>query len=331
MSLKKILRGLLVGGCGITVLAVHGMALGASTPRYPEKPIRLLLPFSPGGGSDAVARIISPKLHEALGQPWVVDNRPGAAGNIATELVAHAEPDGYTVLLGFSTALTVNPTLYKAMSFSVAKDLRPVINITAGQYMLVLHPSVKANSVKELIDYAKANPGKLRYASAGVGSPLYLAAELFRNRAGIELLHVPYKGGGPAAASVFGGETNMIFGSLPSSFPQVKAGRLKALAVTGLKRADVAPDIPTMAELGFRDFEVTSWYGLLVPTKTPVHVVNIIYDETRKVMQLPEVEQRLSHLGLWIDVRGPKEFAARIKAETAKWAKLLRDAGVKPI
>lgn len=331
MSLKKILRALLVGGFGITVLAVHGMLLGASSPRYPERPVRLVLPFSPGGGADAVARIVSPKLHEATGQPWVVDNRPGAAGNIATGLVAHAEPDGYTVLLGFSTTLTVNPTLYKTMDYRIEKDLRPVINITAGQYMLVLHPSVKANSVKELIEYAKANPGKLRYASAGIGSPLFISAELFQNRAGVKLLHVPYKGGGPAAASTVGGETNMIFASLPSSFPQVKAGRLKALAVTGPKRADVAPDIPTMAELGFRDFEVTSWYGLLVPTKTPQRVVNIIYDETRKVMQLPEVEQRLSHQGLWIDVRGPKEFAERIKAETAKWAKLLKEAGVKPI
>jgi len=331
MSMKRILRGLLVGGFGIAVLAVHGMALGASSPPYPERPVRLVLPFSPGGGADAVARIISPKLLEATGQPWVVDNRGGAAGNIATSLVAHAEPDGYTVLQGFSTTLTVNPSLYKTMDYNVEKDLQPVINITAGQYMLVLHPSVKAKSVKELIDYAKANPGKLRYASAGVGSPLFISAELFQNRAGVKLLHVPYRGGGPAAASVVGGETNMIFASLPSSFPQVKAGRLKALAVTGPKRTNVAPEIPTMIELGFPDFEVTSWYGLFVPKKTPKRIVTIIHDETLKVMQLPEIEQRLSRLGLWIDLRGPKEFAARIKAETAKWAKLLKEAGIKPM
>lgn len=330
MSWRWILRGLVVGGGAIGVLAVNGMALGASSPRYPERPVRLVLPFSPGGGSDAVARIVAPKLHEAMGQPWVVDNRPGAAGNIATEIVAHAEPDGYTVLLGFSTALTVNPTLYEKMNFNIEKDFRPVINITAGQYMLVLHPSVKANSVKELIEYAKANPGKLRYASAGIGSPLFLSAELFQNRAGVKLLHVPYKGGGPAAASVVSGETHMIFGSLPSSFPHVKAGRLKALAVTGPKRANLAPDIPTIAELGFPGFEVTSWYGLLVPTRTPNRVVRIIHEETRKVMQIPEVEQRLSRLGLWIDVRGPNEFAARVKAETSQWAKLMKEAGVKP-
>lgn len=328
MSCHWILRGLTVIGTGFAVLVASGLAPDASAAQYPERPVRLVLPFSPGGGSDAVARIISPELHKALGQPWVVDNRPGAAGYIATGIVAHATPDGYTVLLGFSTTLTVNPSLYKQADFSIEKDLRPVMNITAGQYMLVLHPSVKANSVKELIEYAKANPGKLRYASAGVGSPLFLSAELFQSLARVQLLHVPYKGGGPAAASVVSGETHMIFASLPSSFPHVKAGKLKPLAVTGPKRAEVAPNIPRMAEIGFPGFEVTSWYGLLVPTKTPDRVVKIIHDATQKVMRLPEVDQRLSRLGLWIDVRGPKEFAARMKTETAKWAKLLKEIGV---
>lgn len=328
MARQSIFRGLVTAGVGIAVLTVSGATPAASPSRYPERPVRLLLPFPPGGGSDAVARLITPKLHDALGQPWVVDNRGGAAGNIAAELVATAEPDGYTVLLGFSTTLTVNPLLYK-LPFSVAKDLRPVLNITAGQYMLLVHPSVKVNTIKELIEFAKANPGKLNYASAGIGSPLYLSAELFKSRAGVNIVHVPYKGGGPAAAAVFSGEAQVGFLSLPSSFPHVKAGRLKALAVTGPKRADVAPDVPTIAESGFPGFEVTSWYGLLVPVKTPERIVRIIHDETLKVMQMPDVRERLERLGLWVDIRGPKEFAERIRKETAMWAEVIKGAGIK--
>ena len=324
MSWTWILRGLVVGGGAVGVLAVNGMALGASSPRYPERPVRLVLPFSPGGGSDAVARIVAPKLHEAMGQPWVVDNRPGAAGNIATEIVAHAEPDGYTVLLGFSTALTVNPTLYEKMNFNIEKDFRPVINITAGQYMLVLHPSVKANSVKELIEYAKANPGKLRYASAGIGSPLFLSAELFQNRAGVKLLHVPYKGGGPAAASVVSGETHMIFGSLPSSFPHVKAGRLRIIALFSEKRMEAFPDVPTVREQGV-PFTMGQWRGLAAPKGTPPDVVKKLHDAFKKGMEDPAFVKNATDMTVQLAYLGSAAFGDLMAQDHERYAKLVQE------
>ena len=238
------------------------------SPRLPPttrtRPIRLLVPFAPGGGADTLARIITPKLSEAMGQQWVVDNRGGAAGNIAAETVARAAPDGYTVFMGFSTVLTVNPSLYK-LTFDVEKDLQPVTLLATAQYILVLHPSVQAASVKELVALLKQKPRSLNFASAGVGSPLHLAGELFQRRAGVQMTHIPYKGGGPAAAAVLAGEAQLIFGSVASSMPQVKAGRLKALATTGLKRSKVAPDLPTMAEQGFPGFDVSTWYCLHGP------------------------------------------------------------------
>lgn len=290
--------------------------------------MRLLLPFAPGGGSDAVARVITPKLHEALGQPWVVDNRGGAGGNIAAEIVAHANPDGHTVFLGFSTVLTVNPLLYK-LAFDVSKDLVPVTMLTAGQYMLVLHPSVKADNLKDFIALANAKSGALNYASAGIGTPLHLAAELFKTRAAISMTHVPYKGGGPASAAVLAGEVHVLFGSLPSSFPHVKAGRLKALAVTGPKRAAVAPDIPTVAESGFPGFEVTSWYGLFVPAKTPDAIMKTLRIAAVKALEMPDVKEAITRQGLEVAVKGPQEFAQHIRNETAVWAKVIKSAGIK--
>ena len=314
---RQLSFGQLVTVCtGVVALGASGIAAGASAARYPERPVRLLVQFPPGGGSDTVARIISPKLHQALGQQWVIDNRGGAGGNIATEMVARATPDGHTVLLGLGTTLTVNPLLYKLL-FHVATDLLPVIMLAAGQNMLVVHPSVTVKTLREFIDLAKAKPGTLIYGSAGAGSPMHLAAELLKVRTGINLVHVPYKGGGPAAAAVVGGEVQVLFGSLPSSFPHVQAGRLKALAVTGPKRAAVAPEIPTIAESGFPGFETTLWYGLLVPAKTPQRVVKTLHDETLKVLQLPDVREHISRQGLEIATKGPREFAAHIKAETA--------------
>ena len=313
---------------GAALLAGSSCVWAASAGDYPSRPIRLLLPFPPGGGSDAVARIITPKLYEALGQQWVVDNRGGAAGNIAAEIVVRAEPDGYTVFLGFSTVLTVNPLLYR-LPFDVTRDLIPIIMVTAGQYMLVLYPAIKADNLKEFIALAKAQPGSLNYASAGVGSPLNLAAELFKARAGIAMTHVPYKGGGPASLAVLGGEVQVLFGSLPSSFPHVKAGRLKALAVTGPKRAAVAPGIPTIAESGFPGFEVTSWYGLLVPAGTPERIRKVLHAEATKAMQLPDVKEQIARQGLDVYVKGPDEFAAQIRKETAVWDQVIKTAGIK--
>ena len=303
-------------------------ALPAQAQSYPTRPSRLLVPFAPGGGADALARIITPKLHEALGQPWVVDNRGGAAGNLAAETVARAAPDGYTVFLGFGTVLTVNPALYK-LTFSMERDLQPVTLLATAQYILVLHPSVPASTLKEFIAVAKQKPGSLNYASAGVGSPLHLAAELFKKRAGIDMVHLAYKGGGPAAAAVLGGEAQVLFGSVASSMPQVRAGRLKALATTGLKRSKVAPDLPTIAESGFPGFDVSSWYALLVPARTPVAIIDRMRNAALKAVALPDVQEATSRQGLDIETSTPQELAERIRTDTKTWAEVIRTAGIK--
>jgi tripartite-type tricarboxylate transporter receptor subunit TctC len=300
----------------------------AAESAYPTRPVRLLIPFAPGGGADTLARIITPKFHEALGQAWVVDNRGGAAGNLAAETVARATPDGYTVFQGFNTVLTVNPTLYK-LPFSMEKDLQPVTMLANAQYILVLHPSVPANTLKEFVALAKQKPGAFNYSSAGVGSPLHLAAELFKKQAGINMVHLSYKGGSPAAAAVLAGEAHLIFGSVAASLPQIKAGRLKALATTGAKRSKVAPDLPTMAESGFPNFNVTSWYALLVPAGTPSGIVRVMHDTAAKVLDLPDVQQAMGRQGLEPETSAPQELGARIRKETALWANVIKDAGIK--
>lgn len=312
----------------LTALAITSGANAASAD-YPTKPIRIVVPFPPGGGADAMARIITPKLTERMGQTWVVDNRGGAGGNMATEVVATAQPDGYSVLLGFSTALTANPSLYK-LPFNVLRDLQPVTKLAAGQYVLVLHPSVPAASLKEFIALAKAQPGKLNYSSAGIGSPLHLGAEMFKLRAGVNLVHVPYKGGGPAAAAGLAGEVQVVFGSVPATLPQVKAGRLRALAVTGLKRSPVMPELPTLAESGFAGFNVTSWYAFLLPAKTPRAVVMRLYDEALRALKLTDVIETLARQGLEIETSAsPEAFVAEIKTESAAWAQVIQTAGIK--
>ena len=320
-------RGLPMLGASL-IACCACVAAQAAEPSYPTRPVRLLVPFAPGGGADALARIISPKLHEALGQAWVVDNRGGAAGNLAAETVARAAPDGYTVFLGFGTVLTVNPSLYK-LAFSMERDLQPVTLLATAQYILVLHPSVPAGNLKEFIAVAKQKPGAFNYASAGVGSPLHLAAELFKKRAGINMVHLAYKGGGPAAAAVLGGEAQVLFGSVASSMPQVKAGRLKALATTGLKRSKVAPELPTIAESGFPGFDVSSWYALLVPSKTPGDISEKMRTAALKAMALPDVQDATARQGLDIETSTPQELAARIKSETAVWAAVIKEAGIK--
>ena len=310
------------------VAACMSLSAAAADDNYPTRPVRLLVPFAPGGGADALSRIITPKMHDALGQAWVVDNRGGAAGNIAAETVAKAAPDGYTALMGFSTVLTVNPSLYK-LPYSVTKDLQPVTLLATAQYILVIHPSVAATNLKDFIALAKQKPGSLNYASAGVGSPLHLAAELFKKRAGIDMAHLAYKGGGPAAVAVLAGEAQVLFASVASSIPQVKAGKLKALATTGTKRSKVVPDLPTIAESGFPGFDVSTWYALLVPARTSAAIVNKIRGAAIKAVALPDVQEAMSRQGLEVETSTPQELAARMSAETAVWAGVIKDAGIK--
>ena len=309
---------------------VCSTASGAERSDYPTRPIRLLVSFPPGGGADTLARIVTPKFAQSMGQQWVVDNRSGASGNIAPEIVAHAAPDGHTVLLGFNTVLTVNPSLYKKLPFDVARDFQAVTQLAAAQYILVLHPSVPAGSLKEFIALAKAEPGQLNYSSSGMGSPLHLAAELFKNRAGVNLVHVPYKGGGPAAAAILGGEVQVLFGSFASSLPHVRAGKLKALAVTGLKRSPVASELPTLNESGFPGFNVTSWYGLLVPAKTPEAIVKKLHQEALAALKLADVQEAMGRQGLEVTTNNnPAEFAALIRNETAIWAEVIKTANIR--
>ena len=298
---------------------------------YPARPIRLIVPYPPGGGADALARVLTPKLSDSMKQTWVVDNRGGSGGVIGTELATKAQPDGYTALLGVNVAaLTVSPTLYPNLTFSVIRDLQPVTKIASAQYIFTVHPSLPAATVSEFIALAKRTPGKINYGSSGVGSPQHLAAELLKFRAGIDLVHVAYKGGGPAALALLAGEVQVVFNSFASTLPQVKAGKLRALAVTGPKRSVVAPDFPTVAESGFPGFDVTSWYALLVPAKTPPAVVRRLYDETVRAVRLPDVREAFSRQGQEVDTSAsPEELDALIRAETASWAKLIKAAGIK--
>lgn len=311
---------------GLATSAISSTTLAQS---YPSRPIRLLVAYPPGGGSDTLARIMAPKLTERGGQHVIVDNRPGAAGNIATEIAAKAQPDGYTLLWGFSTPLVVNPSLYKNLPFDTEKDFAPISLLATAQYILVVHPSVPANSVKELIALARSKPGQLNYASAGVGSPLHLAAELFKNKAGLDIVHVPYKGGGPASVAVVSGEVKILFGSFASSLPHVQARKLKALAVTGPQRSSEALEVPTMQELGFAGFDVRSWYGVLAPEGTPKAIVTRLNREFLKILAMPDVKEGLRRHGLEPTGSTPQEFAAHIKAEKAVWAKVIKDAGIR--
>jgi len=297
---------------------------------YPTKPIRLVLPFPPGGGTDGVARLVGDAMSKKLGQQIVVDNRPGAGGNIASDFVAKADPDGYTLLMGFSTALTVNPSLYPNLPFDVGKDFVPITELADGQYVLVVNPSLPAKTPAELIAYAKEHPGEINFASGGNGSPLHLAGELFKAKAGVEMTHLPYSGGGPASAAVLGNEAQVLFGSVASTLPQIKAGALRALATTGLKRLETLPDVPTLDESGLKGFEVLTWYGLLAPTGTPQAILDRLQQDSVAALQDPAIKEGLDRLGLQVVAGTSAEFKALIDRDTASWSTVISDVGIKP-
>ncbi len=314
--------------CAVCVSFLVAAASVAAEPIYPTRPLRLLIPFAAGGGTDALARIMAPRLGDDLGQTVVVDNRGGAGGNLAAEIVAKAVADGHTVFVGFNTVLTVNPVLYK-LPFSVERDLAPVTLLATAQYILVIHSSVPAGTLKEFIALAKQKPGAFNFSSGGAGTPLHLAAELFSRRAGIKMVHIAYKGGGPAAAALLAGEVQVLFGSVAASVPHVKSGRLKALATTGITRSKVVPDLPTIAESGFPGFDVSSWYALLVPANTPQFAISRLRNSAIKTVALPDVQEAMSRQGLEVETSTPQELAARIKRESAVWAGVIKDAGIK--
>jgi tripartite-type tricarboxylate transporter receptor subunit TctC len=300
----------------------------AQPQNYPAKPIRFILPFPPGGGTDTLARIVGQKLGEILGQTIVMDNRPGAGANIGAEIAAHSVADGYTLLMG-NIAHAVNMTLYSKPGYDLTKDFAPITLLAATPNILVVHPSIAAKSVQELVALAKAKPGQLNYASSGSGSSAHLAGELFKNLAGVDIVHIPYKGGGPAVISLVGGEAVIGFATMPSVLPQVKAGKLRALAVTTIKRSPAVPDLPTVAESGVAGYDANTWYGALAPARTPAAIVTRLHDEFVKIMRSADIRERIAVHGYEADTDTPQEFAAFIRSEVVKWGKVVRAAGIR--
>ena len=296
---------------------------------YPGKPIHLIVAFPPGGTTDVVARLIGQKLSESWGQPVVVDNRPGASGIIGTEIAAKAQPDGYTLLMGYITTHSINPSLYGNLPYDPVKDFAPVSWIAAAPLLVMVHPSVPVKSVKELIALAKSKPGQLSYASGGNGSPPHLAGELFKTMAGVDIAHVPYKGSAPAMVDVLGGHVPVYFDGIVTTLSQVKAGKLRALGVTSAKRSPSAPEIPTVAESGLPGFEVISWWGMVVQSAVPKEIVSKLSAEIVKIVQMPDVKERLAAQGAIPIGSTPEQFASHIKAETAKWGKVIKECNVK--
>jgi tripartite-type tricarboxylate transporter receptor subunit TctC len=295
---------------------------------YPSKSVRVIVPVPPGGIVDVVVRVLGQKMTEAMGQSVVVDNRPGASTNIGTEIVARAPGDGYT-LLSNSLPLVVNPSLFPKLPFDIEKDLTPVSLVASAPYVIAAHPSVPAKSVKELITLARAKPGMLKYASAGNGTNLHVAAELFKNLSGVDIAHVPYRGGGPALTAVLGGESDLSFLALVAVLQQINAGRLRALAITSSERSPVKPELPTVAESGVPGYEFTSWVGILAPSTTPVKIITAINDYIVKAMRAPGVTERFAGEGADVIANSPDQFGAQIKAELVRWAKVVKENQLK--
>jgi tripartite-type tricarboxylate transporter receptor subunit TctC len=301
----------------------------AQAQQYPTKPVRLVVPAAPGGGTDITARIIAPKLSEQLGQQVVVENRAGAGTMIGSEAVARAAPDGYTLLMGIST-LAINPAMYKKVPYDALKDFAPISQVVSLPNVLVTHPSLPVKTVKELVAFARARPGQLNYASAGVGTNPHLSMELFLAMTGLKMTHVPYKGAGPGLVDTVAGHVSVMTPSIISGLPHVRGGRLRALGVTSAKRAGGVPDIPTIAEAGVPGYDAVQWFGVLAPTTTPRAIVVRLHGEIVRVLQAADVKGRLSGDGADPVGNSPEEFAAFLSAETAKWAKVVKDAGIQP-
>lgn len=300
----------------------------AAAQGYPAKAVRVVVGFAPGGGADILARMISPKLSEMLGQPIVIDNRPGAAGNISVEHVVKSSPDGYTLLMGFP-GLATYPSLYTQLAYDPLKDLAPVSLVGTVPNLLVAHPSVPANSVRELIALAKKRPGQLNYASSGKGTSLHLAAELFKALAGIDIVHIAYKGGAPAVADLMGGHVELMFDVLPSSMPHVRSGKLKALGITSEQRSPLLPNLPTIGEDGVPGYQAITWNGILAPAGTPNDIVGKLNAAIGRVLRTQEMKERFAGAGTDPVSNTPEQFAAFLRAETGKWATVIRSAGIK--
>jgi len=305
------------------------LPLLAAADTYPSKPIRFVVPYPAGGPLDTIARLLGQKVSESVKQPVVVDNKPGAGGNIGADAVAKSPADGYTILMGAVATHAINPTLYASIPYDPVRDFIPVTQVASTPNVLVVNPSVPAASVREFIAYAKANPGKLNFGSGSTGSAGHLAGELFKTQAGVEMTHVPYKGAAPAMNDLVGGQIQLMFDNLASSLGQVKAGRVRALAVTTARRTSLAPDLPTIAESGLPGFDINTWFGIFVPANTPREVVERLHAEFTRALALPDVKERMLALGAEPVGSRPDEFAAYIRAEGEKYARVIKASGAK--
>ncbi len=314
--------------------AVCGLARAqtASAPTYPSKPVRMLVPFPPGGGTDFIARLVGQKLTEMWGQQLIVENRPGASMMIASEIVAKAPPDGYTIIMS-STNHTINPSLYSNIPYDTMGDFAPVTLVGTSPFVLVVHPSLPVTTVKELIELARSRKGQIAYASSGTGGPQHLAGELFKTMAKVDMLHVPYKGSGPAEVDLVGGHVQVMFATTVSALPQIKAGRMRALAVTSLERnsafSTIFPKLPTVSEAAVPGYEAGSWWGVLVPARTPRSVINKLHGDIAKVLQMPDTRASLMSQGGDPGGNTPEQFTAMLQEELTKWAKLVKAAKIK--
>ena len=311
----------------IAFIALATIGSAAAQP-YPTKPIRLIAPSSPGSGVDFVARIVAHPLAADFGQQVVVDNRAGAGGNIGADIAAKSAPNGYTLLMA-TPSQVINAILYKNLSHNLLGEFSPVSMATSGQFVLIVHPSVPAKSVPQFIQLARAKPGGLSYASAGSGNVTHLAGELFKAAAGVDMLHVPYKGSGPAITDVMGGQVQAMFANIAAAMPAIRSGKVSALGSTGAKRAAIAPDLPTIAETGLKGYEVASWFGLLAPKGTPRDVLAKLNTVTVKALRSPETTERLNREGLDVVASSPSEFAAYLESEAKKWAQAVQISGAK--
>jgi tripartite-type tricarboxylate transporter receptor subunit TctC len=318
----------------LTLALVALLSLGyplRAEPTYPQTTIRIVLGFSPGTAPDLAARILAERFTAVWGKPVVVENRLGAGGNIAADHVAKAAPDGATLLMAGNAAIVINPSLYAKLPYDPARDLVPVAQVTIAPNVLVLNKDVPAASVQDLVALAQRGPGTLTFASAGIGTSTHLAGELFQTMAGIKMQHVPYRDNAALLSDLAAGRITMFFGSIASVLPQVREGRLRALAVTSLQRSPAMPDLPTLDELGFRGFDAIAWFGLMAPAGTPASIVAMLHDEALKAVAAPAVREKFAPLGMETIARSADEFAAAIRTETPVWAKLIKQVGIAPI
>ena len=312
-----------------SVLVCSAAGAADRTPDYPWKPVRLIIPFAPGGGADLTARLVGPRLHERLGQPVVYDNRPAAAGIIGAEIAAKSSPDGHTLLIATSS-FAANPSIYKKLPYDILRDLTPITLAVSSPLVVIVHPSVPAKNMQDLIAYAKANPNKLNYGSSGAGGPPHIAGEMLKSMAKIEMAHVIYKGIAPVLTALLGNEVQVSFGNIFVSQPHVRAGRLRALAITSAQRSQAAPDWPTVAESGLPGYETTIWFGFMAPSGTPKAVVTRLSSEIVRILQLPEVSQGIVAQGGDVVASTPDAFGQRLRSDIEKLAGVIKAAGIKP-